>query len=216
MKELNTICPAHVLTLDVDEAKRFTYCGADVVDGKLRLLFAPDRLGTNISACLDRDVLLKALNDAPAPEGAAMSYAARTGIRTEYDPKIEAVRARVAELVARPDIKLDPNFEANFDKLLAESKVKKNGLNGDWQGQFGDWTLKYFEGLVSGLEWQKFEDDELLQEGFNEGVDKGEVVFRVVDALQQGSGYNECVIEGGVLYLQVSIYFPFVCRVTRD
>ncbi|KAI1188562.1 hypothetical protein F5B17DRAFT_262480 [Nemania serpens] len=204
VKELNTICPAHVLTLDVDEAKRFTYCGADVVDGKLRLLFAPDRLGTNISACLDRDVLLKALNDAPAPEGAAMSYAARTGIRTEYDPKIEAVRARVAELVARPDIKLDPNFEANFDKLLAESKVKKNGLNGDWQGQFGDWTLKYFEGLVSGLEWQKFEDDELLQEGFNEGVDKGEVVFRVVDALQQGSGYNECVIEGGVLYLQTT------------
>lgn len=195
--------------MDLDEEKRFTYCGTDVIDGRLRLLFAPDRLGTNISSCLDRDVLLKALNDAPAPDGASMSYAARLGIRGDFDAKIETTRARIAELVARPDIKLNPNFEENFSKLLAESKVKKNGLNRDWQEQFGGWTQKYFEGLASGLEWQKFEDDELLQEGFNEGVEKGEVVFRIVDKLQQGS-YNECVIEDGVLYLQVSIPSPFV------
>ncbi|KAI1164144.1 hypothetical protein F5B18DRAFT_650863 [Nemania serpens] len=203
LKELNTICHAHVLTMDLDEEKRFTYCGTDVIDGRLRLLFAPDRLGTNISSCLDRDVLLKALNDAPAPDGASMSYAARLGIRGDFDAKIETTRARIAELVARPDIKLNPNFEENFSKLLAESKVKKNGLNRDWQEQFGGWTQKYFEGLASGLEWQKFEDDELLQEGFNEGVEKGEVVFRIVDKLQQGS-YNECVIEDGVLYLQTT------------
>ncbi|KAI1121256.1 hypothetical protein F5Y10DRAFT_282630 [Nemania abortiva] len=201
--ELNTICHAHVLTMDVDDEKRFTYCGADVVDGRLRLLFAPDRLGTNISSCLERDTLLKALNEAPAPEGAAMSYAARTGIRTGYDPKIEAVRARVAELLAKPDINLNPNFEENFAKLLAESKVKKNDLSKTWQEQFGSWIRLYFEGLVSGLEWQKFEDDELLQEGFNEVVDKGEVVFRIVDTLKEGS-YNECVIEDGILYLQTT------------
>ncbi|KAI0104283.1 hypothetical protein GGR51DRAFT_522214 [Nemania sp. FL0031] len=201
--ELNSICHAHVLTMDVDDEKRFTYCGADVVDGKLRLLFAPDRLGTNISSCLERDTLLKALNGAPAPEGAAMSYAARTGIRKDYDPKIEAVRARVAELLNKPDIKLSPNFEANFAMLLAESKVKKNDLNKTWEEQLGGWTRMYFEGLVSNLEWQKFEDDELLQEGFNEVVEKGEVVFRVVDTLKEGS-YNECIIEDGVLYLQTT------------
>ncbi|KAI1148179.1 hypothetical protein F4825DRAFT_434915 [Nemania diffusa] len=203
VNELNTICHAHVMTMDLDEQKRFTYCGADVVDGQLRLLFAPDRLGSNISSCLDRDVLLQALNEAPAPEGAALSYAARTGIRTGYDNKIEEVRARVAELLAKPDIKLNPNFEANFAALLAESKVKKNGLNKDWESQFGGWIRMYFQGLASGLEWQKFEDDELLQEGFHEAVDKGEVVFRIVDTLKEGS-YNECVIEDGILYLQTT------------
>ncbi|KAI1169714.1 hypothetical protein F4777DRAFT_192250 [Nemania sp. FL0916] len=203
VNELNSICYAHVMVLDVDEEKRFTYCGPNVLNGQLRLLFAPDKLATNIESCLERDQLLKALNEAPGPEGAAMSYAARTGIRKDFDPKIAKVQARIAELLAKPDIKLIPNFEANFAKLLDESKVKKNGLNPDWQLQFGAWTRMYFEGLVSGLEWQKFEDDELLQEGFHEMVDKGEVVFRVVDALKEGS-YNECVVEDGILYLQTT------------
>ncbi|KAJ2994762.1 hypothetical protein NUW58_g1470 [Xylaria curta] len=187
VQELNTICHAHVMTMDLDEQKRFTYCGADVVDGQLRLLFAPNNLGVNIASCLDQPFLMDALNNAPAPEGTQMSYTARTGIRQGYDPKIEEIRARVAELVAKPDIKLNPNFEENFAKLLEESKVKKTGLGKDWQEYFGDWTRRYFAGLVSQLEWQKFEDDELLQEGFNDVIDKGEIVFRVVDKLKSGS-----------------------------
>ncbi|KAI0467331.1 hypothetical protein F4859DRAFT_495029 [Xylaria cf. heliscus] len=203
VNELNAIAHAHVLTLDVDEQKRFTYCGADVSEGQLRLLFAPDCLGSNIGSCLDRDVLLKALNDAPSPDGAAMSYMVRTSIRENYDPKIEAIRQRVGELVGKPDIILNPNFENNFAKLLEESKQKKTGLNRDWQESFGAWTRSYFEGLVSQLQWQKFEDDELLQEGFNDVISKGEVVFRIVDKLVKDS-YNESVIEDGVLYLQTT------------
>ncbi|GAP91548.1 hypothetical protein SAMD00023353_6500460 [Rosellinia necatrix] len=204
VNELNTICHAHAMTIDIDEEKRFSYCGADVFEGQLRLLFAPGNLGTNISYCLDRDVLKKALNEAPPPEGAAgMSYAARTSIRVEFEPKIEAVRETIGELLAKPDIKLTPNFEDSFEKLLAESKVKKTGLTKDWQEYLGGWTRGYFEGLASQLRWQKFEDDELLQEGFHDVVDKGEIAFRIVDKLTQGS-YNECVIEDGILYLQTT------------
>ncbi|KAI0190696.1 hypothetical protein EV127DRAFT_388616 [Xylaria flabelliformis] len=203
VRELNEIAHAHVLTLDLDEQKRFTYCGCDISEGQLRLLFAPDGLGTNVSSCLDRDVLLKALNDAPSPNGAPMSYLARASIRENYDSKIEEIRQRIGELVAKPDIKLTPNFEENFAMLLEESKRKKTELNKDWQQYLGGNTRSYFEGLVSQLQWQKFEDDDLLQEGFNDVISKGEVVFRVVDKLVKGS-YNEIVIEDGVLYLQTT------------
>ncbi|KAI1296995.1 hypothetical protein F5Y03DRAFT_370234 [Xylaria venustula] len=203
VKELNEIAHAHVLTLDIDEQNRFSSAGSDVVDGKLRLLFNPKSLGSNIPYCLDRDVLTKALNDAPGPEGAPLSFAARTSIRLHYDPKIEEIRARVAELVNRPDIKFNPNFDENFAKLLAESKVKKTDLRKDWQDNFGISVTSYFSGLVSQLEWQKFEDDELLQEGFNDVIDKGEVVLRIVDKLQKSS-YCEVVIEDGVLYIQTT------------
>jgi len=199
------------MTIDVDEDNRFNYCGVDVHEGKLRLVFHPDKLGTNISQCLDRDVLAKALNDAPPPEGstATLSFAARSSIRQSYDPKIESVRARVAEILARPDIKFNPNFEENFAKLQAESKVKKTGLRKDWETVLGSYTFLYFKGLASQLEWQKFPDDELLQEGFNDVADKGEVVLRIVDKLESGS-YNEAVIQDGVLYLQVRRSFSVV------
>ncbi|KAI3319863.1 hypothetical protein HD806DRAFT_508146 [Xylariaceae sp. AK1471] len=203
LNELNTICYAHVMTMDVDEEKRFDYCGVDVHEGQLRLLFSPEKLGTNISQCLSRDTLLKALNEAPAPEPKPLSFAARTGIRQYYDPAIEKIRARVGELIAKPDIKFTPNFEANFAKLAEESKVKKTPLTKDWQQVLGNYTKMYFEGLASQLDWQKFEDDELLQEGLNDVVDKGEVVLRIVDKLGSGS-YNECVIEDGILYLQTT------------
>ncbi|KAK5625470.1 hypothetical protein RRF57_001186 [Xylaria bambusicola] len=205
VKELNTIAYAHVLNLDLDEQKRFSYCGCDVFEGRLRLLFSPGNLGCNIGSCLDREVLAKALNDAPAPEDttASMSFHARTGIRQDYDPKIEEIRARIGEILSKPDIKLNPNFEENYAKLLEESKAKKTDLLKEWQQLLGGWTKNYFSGLLSQLQWQKFEDDELLQEGFNDVVDKGEVVLRLVDKLQKDS-YCECVIEDGILYLQTT------------
>ncbi|KAJ8104576.1 hypothetical protein ONZ43_g7784 [Nemania bipapillata] len=50
VKELNSICHAHVMVMDIDDQKRFSYCGADVIDGQLRLLFAPGYLASNISS----------------------------------------------------------------------------------------------------------------------------------------------------------------------
>ncbi|ORY60916.1 uncharacterized protein BCR38DRAFT_349199 [Pseudomassariella vexata] len=203
LKELNAICPTHTVTMDVDESKRFNYGGVDVHEGSLRILFAPGNLGTNVDYALERSTLLKALNDAPAPEGSSepMSYAARTGIRQDFDPKIKEIQAKVGELLAKPDIKLNPNFEDTFEKLKKESKVKKTELREDWESYLGSYAISYFEGIVSQLQWQKFEDDDMLQEGFHEAVDKGEIAYRIVDKLKYGS-YCECEVDEGVLYLQ--------------
>ncbi|KXJ89438.1 hypothetical protein Micbo1qcDRAFT_235249 [Microdochium bolleyi] len=204
VKEINAIAHKHSLGLDFDENKRWSYCGVDVHEGQLRMLFEKDCLGTNISYCLDRDVLDKALNEAPAGEAAEssnLSYSTRTNIRQEYDPKIGDIQKKVADILANPDIKLNPNFDAIFASLLAESKVKKTELREDWQSSIGYMAREYFDGFVSQLQWQKFEDDDMLQEGFKEAVDKNEVCLRIVDKLNDSS-YSEAVVEDGVLYIQ--------------
>ncbi|KAI0098424.1 hypothetical protein F4814DRAFT_121591 [Daldinia grandis] len=204
LKELNTICYAHVITIDLDDASRFSYCGADVHEGKLRILFAPGKLGTNIDYALDREVLLKALNEAPAPasdEAATLSFAARSDISKEYDPKAEEIRAQIADILSKPDIKLSPNFEDTFAKLKAASEANTADFRSDWDGLLGSFTRLYWEGLVYQLKCHGFAGDELLLECFHEAVEKGEIAFRIVDTLKYDS-YCECEIEDGVLYLQ--------------
>ncbi|KAI1458563.1 hypothetical protein F4805DRAFT_118112 [Annulohypoxylon moriforme] len=203
LKELNSICHAHTLTMDLDDAKRVTYCGADIHEGKLRILFAPGRLGTNIDDALSREVLLKALNEAPAPESdgaVTLSFAARKGIRDEYEIRAEAVREQIGKILEKSDIKLNPNFEDTFTKLQQESKAD-TGFRSDWESLLGSFTLFYWEGLINQLKSQKFDQDDLLREGFHEAVEKGEIVFRIVEKLKYSS-YCECDIEDGVLYLQ--------------
>ncbi|KAI1656083.1 hypothetical protein F4813DRAFT_365262 [Daldinia decipiens] len=204
LKELNTICYAHVITIDLDDACRFLYCGADVHEGKLRILFAPRKLGTNIDYALDREVLLKALNEAPTPasdDAAVLNFAARSDISKEYDPKAEDIRAQIANILSKPDIKLGLNFEDTFSRLREASKTNKADFRSDWDGLLGSFTRLYFEGLVYQLKYQKFHEDELLREGFHEAVEKGEIAFRIVDTLKYDS-YCECEIEDGILYLQ--------------
>ncbi|KAK9424860.1 putative Glycosyltransferase 2-like domain-containing protein [Seiridium unicorne] len=203
LKELNSIAHKHVITMDVDDAKRFNYGGVDVHEGNLRILFAPDNLGVNIDYACEKETLQKALNEAAPAEGSSepLSFATRTGIRQDYDPKIEEIRENIANLIAKPDIKLNPNFEETFAKLKEESRVEKTELREDWEKYIGYMAFQYFEGLVSQMQWQKFENDDLLQEGFNEAVDKGEITLRIVDRLKEGL-YGECEVEDGVLYLQ--------------
>ncbi|KAI1370982.1 hypothetical protein F4677DRAFT_436794 [Hypoxylon crocopeplum] len=206
VKELNTICYAHLMTIDLDEAKRFSYCGADIHEGKLRILFAPGHLGTNVDYALDREVLLKALNDAPPPpEGdstaSPLSFAARSNIRKEYEPRAEEIRAQIAQILDKPNIKLNPNFDDTFARLKGEIQEKKTELRADWDTALGSFTRQYWEGLVNQLKYQKFDEDDLLREGFHEAVDKGEITFRIVEKLKYDS-YCECEVEEGVLYLQ--------------
>ncbi|KAI8965553.1 hypothetical protein F5Y11DRAFT_294758 [Daldinia sp. FL1419] len=204
LKELNTICHAHVITIDLDDTSRFAYCGVDVHEGKLRILFAPGNLGVNIDSALDRDVLLKALNEAPAPVSdntTALSFAARSDISKEYEPRAEEIRAQIANILAKPDIKLSPNFEDVFTKLREASEANKADFRADWDGLIGSFTRLYWEGLINQLKYQKFDEDELLREGFHEAVEKGEIAFRIVDTLKYNS-YCECEVEDGVLYLQ--------------
>jgi len=205
IKELNEICSAHVLTMDVDEAKKFSYCGCIVDDRKLVIVFNRDNLGVNTNDALTTKTLLGALNDAPPAEGntSKISFAARTGIREEYDPKIEDLRAKVAAMVGKPELKFEPNWDDAFAKLSAEKKRKGNGLDDDWESRLGYYIQSYFEGLEWMMRSQSFADDDMLQEGFNEAVEKAQVAFRIVDKLKYGS-YCEVVVEDGVLYIQVS------------
>ncbi|KAI1090540.1 hypothetical protein F5B19DRAFT_503996 [Rostrohypoxylon terebratum] len=202
LKELNSICYAHTITMDLDDAKRVTYCGADIHDGKLRILFAPGCLGANIDDALSREVLLKALNEAPAPAEAAvtLSFAARKGIRDEYEDKAEEIREQIGKILEKPDIKLTPNFEDTFTKLQQESKAD-SGFRSDWESNLGSFTRFYWEGLANQLKSQKFDQDDMLREGFLEAVEKGEIAFRIVDKLKHKLSC-ECDIEDGVLYLQ--------------
>ena len=195
--EINTVCSKHKIVFAPQDTTQFTYGGLDVKDGALRLVFAENYLGTNVS-----DVsagISKALKDAPAAPGAsAFNIDARNSVREKYDPNVEEVRSSIAALVNMPNLKLNPNFEHNASML-----AKTADQHSSWDMQIGAATLAYFSGLEGQLQSAGFKGDDMLQEGFQEGVDKGEICFRIVDKLTKGT-YNEVVIENGVLYIQVS------------
>ncbi|KAF9873562.1 hypothetical protein CkaCkLH20_09021 [Colletotrichum karsti] len=204
--EINSICHARSLIIDLDDRdknSRVSYCGVLVKDGKLALVFSEGNLGTNVDYAIESRTLLTALNDAPPAPGAdaAMSYAARTSVRQEYDEKIEETRKKLGDMLEKPDVVLVPNFETNFAKIKEESKKKKSEVRDDWEGNLGNFTRMYFEGLVYQMTYQKFGDDDLLREGFNEAVEKGEIHFRIVDKMAYAT-YGEVVIEDGAVYVQ--------------
>lgn len=200
---MNTICHAHILTLDVEtkQPARFTYCGCDVDDaGRLRLLFTEKYLGSNIDSCCEEKVLTEALNAAPSPIDAPLSYVVRMGIHNDYTTQIVAIREEIATLLGKPAdaVTLTPNFESNFAALSAASS---SSLRDDWQSSLPSFTLKYFEALAYQLKYIKVGEDEMVREGVLEAVSTNEYAFRVVEKLKKET-YNECEIEDGVLYLQ--------------
>ncbi|KAK4200025.1 hypothetical protein QBC40DRAFT_75848 [Triangularia verruculosa] len=196
--EINDLAHSHVLTVEVEdqEPARFTYNGCDIKDGKLRILFNHQYLGTNISDALQENNLLPALNAAPSDK--PLSFHARNGIRSDYEPAIAGVKQDIANLLGKnvDEITINPNFEANFAKLSSS----KPSLQ-DWQERLGNFTLKYFEGLAYQMKYQKVGEDEMVQEGLLEAVSKNEYALRIVDSLAYAS-YGEVVVEDGVLYIQ--------------
>lgn len=188
--------------MDADESGKTRYCGCDVVDGKLRILFNPDELGTNISNALEE--LPAALDKAPQPAGAdgkvpVLGPLARLNIATEYTPKIGAELEKLKKWFS-PEFVINPNFEENY-AFLAQSKSKD--LRDDWHKNLGYLSLSYIEGATYHMDYKEFKSDDMLQEGFNDAVDKHEIKIRIVEKLNKGSGYNECIIENGVLVIQV-------------
>lgn len=124
--------------MDETTPKRFSYNGCDISGRKLRMLFVPDCLGTNIDYTCEEGNLFPALSAASLlVDGGTLSFTARLGIQTDYDPAIEACRKQIAEMVGKPDFKLIPGFEETFKKLMAESKVKGSGVREDWQANLG-------------------------------------------------------------------------------
>ncbi|KAL8307121.1 hypothetical protein RB593_005830 [Gaeumannomyces tritici] len=160
VKEINEIAYEHSMILDFDEEKKLgSYGGVEIADGRIRLGFAPQCLGTNVDYCIDGTKFAQALNDAaPAPgTSAPMSYLARNDIRMEYDAKIEETRKKLAEMLERPEIKLVPNFEEAFAKMTeAKAKDKKKVMRDDWQQNLGNFVRRYYEGLEYQAKYQKF------------------------------------------------------------
>lgn len=197
-KELNTTFSAHVITMDLDVNKKFSYCGCEVSPtGQLVILFAENNLAVNIDHALYDENLTKALNEVPLAAG-SMNYVARKSIKTQYDAEIGEVQSKVNELLGK-QITLNPNFQAVFDKLNGASDVDK-----DWAENLGQYIKFYFEALSDWLRYNKVAEDEMVREGLLELVSSDTVVFRVVDDGQLKDSYNECVIEDGVLYLQTN------------
>lgn len=176
---------------------KFSYSGCDVQDGQLRLLFHPDKLGSNISHVGEK--IAEALSDAPQPEGAStLSYAARHSIKEDYTTKIIPLLEKAQKLLQNPKLDFQPNFEALGAKLKSGKDVRD-----DWETNLGSFAFKYLESFVDVLEREKFGEDDMLREGLEEAVPKGVVQLKLVDTLKNG-GYNEVVLDDGTLSIQVS------------
>ncbi|GKU05340.1 hypothetical protein FLAG1_04364 [Fusarium langsethiae] len=193
--EINEICSGHVLTIDYDDTDTVSYCGVKVSsEGQLVILFSKNNLGTNTYDAANSQNLTKALNGAPSPR--PMNFIARTSIRDGYNNSIGQIQEKLKDML-KQDISLVPNFEANFKKLNGSSDADSG-----WERNFGNVHLAYFDGLVTQLEYGKFGEDDMLQEGLLEAMDKRAVHIRIVD--QTKRSYNEAVIEDGILYLQTT------------
>lgn len=164
---------------------------AEIKDGVFRILFRSDCLGYNTSSIYETIV--------PAIEGVpreGFSLQAKHSIEENYNSEIEELQKEIGEILAMPDVILDPNFEENYQALV---KGKKDQ---DWQRNFGATHFAYFkDGLKWQLEYQKFKGDEMLQEGLAETLTSKTFKIRVVDKLNKGY-CNEVVLENGVMYLQ--------------
>jgi hypothetical protein len=205
-KELNAVVHAHTIQLELGEPEqivRNTDLGADVVDGNLRILFPADRFGSNPHSALGQFDLFRAVNAAPST--LPMTFLARLGISKNYYETADPAKKQFGDLLQRSDITFDPDFEEVFGKLLEESKRPGNeivSIPGSWELQFGRYMASYFAAMAYQLQTLGFGTDDMLREGFNEGVGSGVVKFRIVDALKRQK-YCEAEIEDGVLYLQV-------------
>ncbi|OBT84808.1 hypothetical protein VE02_06929 [Pseudogymnoascus sp. 03VT05] len=195
--ELNTVAPTHIITLAA--SPKFSYCGTDIEEGKLRLLFNPTCLGTNIDQAGQK--LAETLSAAPQPEGPSpLSYTARNSIKTNYDEKIGSYLEQAHKALQNEKFAFDPSWE----QLAAGLKGGKD-VRDDWETNLGNFATSYFEGFVSALTYQKFHEDEMLREGLEEAVPNGVLKLRIVEKLTTGqSSCSEIILDNGDLVIQTT------------
>jgi hypothetical protein len=190
--ELNTVCPTHTVSIIASTA--FSYCGCTISDGKLNIAFNPNYLGTNVNDALYE--VAKVISEAPQLEGAPkLSFAARHSIATDYEPAIGAVLEAARKALQNPKLEFDPDFEGLGAMLKGGKDVRD-----DWERNLGNFAVKYYESFTDTLQREKFGEDDMLREGFEEGVPKGVVKLRLVEKM---SGYNAILVEDGVCIMQV-------------
>lgn len=193
-QEINTVCPKHIVTLAPSE--KFSYSGCEVVDGKLCLLFHPNNLGSNINSVAQE--IGVALSTAPQPEGApSLSFIARHSIKADYDEPMVTVLEKARKALHNPKFEFDPGFDA-LGAMLKNGKDVRD----DWEKNLGSFALQYFGSFVDQLEREKFGEDDLLREGFEEVVPKAVLKLRIVDKLS--SGYNEILLDDGAIVIQTT------------
>jgi len=164
---------------------------AEIKDGVFRILFHHERLGYNQSSL--RDYILKAVENVPR-EG--FSIVAKHSIDEHYTSEIDDVQKEIGEILAMPDVVLDPNFEENYAALLVKD-------NKEWQKTFGRATFQYFnDGLKYQLERQGFKGDEMLQEGIAELLPSKTFKVRVVKKTKNSP--PETILEDGTFYIQMT------------
>ncbi|KIW02699.1 uncharacterized protein PV09_06137 [Verruconis gallopava] len=195
--EINKLASTHTITIYPDLEKKNSYCGVDIKGGVLRILFREGNLGTNVDNALEH--LENALNEAAPADSSELSYTARNSIKRDWDKDAETLRKDIAEQVHNDNIKLNPNFAAVVEKLKTGKDVRD-----DWAANLGAFTKKYFESVAYYLKCNKFKEDDLMYEGFNEVVTGNEIIFRVVDKVTGPSSYNQCLVEDGKLVLQTT------------
>lgn len=203
--ELNTIASSHIITMDVTSKSGISYTACEIMGGILRILFVKGRLGDCASDSLQN--LTEAINSAgKSSDDTSLDFNARSSIKIDYEPKIGAVQAKLQTFLATPTFDLEPNFEHNYAALLAYTKNNKSSSYGhrDWQKKLGRITLDYFCGFVDTMENRGWSDDEMVQEGIKDAVEKNQIALRIVDKLSKGKVYHECVLEHGVLYIQTT------------
>lgn len=192
-KEINTICSAHVLTLDVDVNNKVEGNGCEVSpSGQLAMLFHPDSLNSNIESTLEKKKLEKALNEAPSLQ--PMNFKARSSIADAYQKGIGEVQSIINDQLGR-EITIEPGFEDAFARL------KAGGARDDFDEYLGSWIVLYIRGFAKWLERNNVKGDDMIQEGLNDVMHKGQVAFRIVDQ-KKGDSSSEAIPEDGVLYLQ--------------
>jgi len=193
-KHFNEAVTQSEITLGVNElGDDAPAIDAEVKGGVFRILFSHTKFGLWQSYLSES--FLKAIEAAPR-EG--FSLVAKHSIEEEYEPEIEDLTKEIGEILAMPDVILDPNWDENYTVL-------NTNADKSWQATFGQAVLAYFqEGLKAELEKKGFKDDDMLQEGFAEVVPSKTIRIRAMKELKSGK-VNEPVIEDGVLYLQATV-----------
>ncbi|OAR03015.1 hypothetical protein LLEC1_06071 [Akanthomyces lecanii] len=192
-QEINKVASAHTLIMDIDVDKKISYCGAGITpSGQLAILWQQGSLASNIDDVFNERKLTTALNEVPS-EG--IGYETRLDIKQNYDADIGEVNTQ-NNTILKKDYTLEPGFEAAYAKL--------SGTKANFKENLGSFVYYYYNALAKTLVRQKFDSDDMLQEGFNEAVESGKIAFRIVDASKMTQSYGEVVIEDGVLYIQTS------------
>jgi hypothetical protein len=192
--DINTIANTHVLSMEMSTEVR--YCGVDLKEGKLRILYNGNELGTNISYGFAE--LAKAVSESPHPT-AAMNLHARNSIK-KYEEEIAALHTEITTILAMPALVINPRFEENYAALKACAKPSST----NWDEQLGSTTLSYLQGWKDQLVYQGFKADDMLQEGFQEAISKNEVQVRVVQKLKDGR-YKNVYIDDGLFVIEVDV-----------